>query len=77
MDYFQFSSIIYLYSHYQTHEVFIINKSGESTILIIHFPTLEYNSEQVKFPPPQIPPYQALGLILWKNFCFLELFCSD
>ena len=30
----QFSSIIYLYSHYQTCEVFIINKSGESTIYV-------------------------------------------
>ena len=29
-----FSSKIYLNSHYQTHEVFITNKSGESTIYI-------------------------------------------
>ena len=31
---FQFSSIIYFNSHYQTPEVFIINKSGESTFYI-------------------------------------------
>ena len=34
-NFISFSSVqfkmIYLYSHYQTHEVFIINKSGEST----------------------------------------------